>query len=106
MEYYGVTGTQLALLRSYLTNRYQYVHLESCKSELLEIKPGIPQGSILSPLFFSILINDIVNSSNKLSFLMYADDTTIYFHLEDFSSLNREHEINSELEKKLMFGFN
>ena len=34
-----------------------------------------------------------------LSFLMYADDTTIYFNLEDFSSLNREYEINRELEK-------
>ena len=75
------------------------MHFESCKSDLLEIKTGIPQGSILGPLFFSILINDIVNSSSKLSFLMYADDTTIYFNLEDFSSLNREYEINRELEK-------
>ena len=78
MEYYGVSGTPLALIKSYHTNRYQYVHFENCKSDLLEIKTGIPQGSILGPLFFSILINDIVNSSSKLSFLMYADDTTIY----------------------------
>ena len=63
------------------------------------MRTGIPQGSILDPLFFSILINDIVNSSSKLSFLMYVDDTTIYFNLEDFSSLNREYEINRELEK-------
>ena len=66
------------------------MHFESCGSDLLEIKTGIPQGSILGPLFFSILINNIVNSSSNLSFLMYADDTTIYFNLEDFSSLNRE----------------
>ena len=99
MEYYGVSGTPLALIKSYLTNRYQYVHFESCKSDLLEIKTGIPQGSILGPLFFSMLINDIVNSSSKLSFLMYADDITIYFNLEDFSFLNREYEINRELEK-------
>ena len=99
MEYYVVSGTPLALIKSYLTNRYQYVHFESCKSDLLEIKTGIPQGSILGPLFFNILINDIVNSSSKLSFLMYAEDTTIYFNLEDFSSLNREYEINRELEK-------
>ena len=90
MEYYGVSGTSLALVKSYLTNRDQYVQFESCKSDLLEIKTGIPQGSILAPLFFSILINDIVNSSIKFSFLMYADDTTIYFNLEDF---------NRELEK-------
>ena len=99
LEYYGVDGTPLALIKSYLNNRYQYVQLENCKSDLLEVKTGIPQGSILGPLFFSVLINDIVNSSNKLSFLMYADDTTIYFNLEDFPALNREQEINKELEK-------
>ena len=79
--------------------RYKYVHFEGCKSDLLEIKTGIPQGSILGPLFFSILLNVIANSSNKLSFLMYADDTTIYFNLEDFPSFNREYVINGELEK-------
>ena len=99
LEYYGVDGTPLALIKSYLSNRYQYVQFENCKSELLEVKTGIPQGSILGPLFFSVLINDIVKSSSKLSFLMYADDTTIYFNLEDFPALNREQEINKELEK-------
>ena len=99
LEYYGVDGTPLALIKSYLSNRYQYVQFENCKSDLLEVKTGIPQGSILGPLFLSVLINDIVKSSSKLSFLMYADDTTIYFNLEDFPALNREQEINKELEK-------
>ena len=99
LEYYGVDGTPLALIKSYLSNRYQYVQFENCKSDLLKVKTGIPQGSILGPLFFSVLINDIVKSSRKLSFLMYADDTTIYFNLEDFPALNREQEINKELEK-------
>ena len=72
----------------------------TCISKVfLEIKTGFPQGSILGPLFFSILINDIVNSSIKLTFLMYANDTTIFFNLENFPAINREHEINRELEK-------
>ena len=99
LEYYGVDGTPLALIKSYLNNRYQYVQFENCKSDLLLVKTGIPQGSILGPLFFSVLINNIVKSSSKLSFLMYADDTTIYVNLEDFPALNREQEINKELEK-------
>ena len=70
LEYYGVDGTPLALIKSYLHNRYQYVQFENCKSDLLEVKIGIPQGSILGPLFFSVSINDIVKSSSKLSFLM------------------------------------
>ena len=45
------------------------------------------------------MINDLVNSSNKFKFLMYADDTTIYFNLEDFPIENREVFINDELEK-------
>ena len=87
------------MIRSYLTNRFQYVQFENSESDLSEIKAGIPQGSILGPLFFNIMINDIVNSSNKFNFLIYADDTTIYFNLEDFPSENREVLINDELEK-------
>ena len=51
MEYYRISGTPLALIKSFLTNRYQYVHFKSCKSDLSEIKTGISQGSILGPLF-------------------------------------------------------
>ena len=99
LKYYGVDGTSLALIKSYLTNRYQYVPFENSDSELLEIVTGIPQGSILGPLFFSVFINDLVNSSNKFQFLMYADDTTIYFNLDEFPRENREIAVNNELEK-------
>ena len=53
MEYYGVSAVSLALVKSYLTNRYQYVQFESCKSDLVEIKTGITQGSILGSLFLA-----------------------------------------------------
>ena len=99
LKYYGVRGTSLALIKSSLTNRYQYVQFENSDSELLEIVTGIPQGSILGPLFLSVFINDLVNSSNKFQFLMYADDTTIYFNLVKFPRENREIAVNSELEK-------
>ena len=99
LKYYGVDGTSLALIKSYLTNRYQYVQFENSDSELLEIVAGIPQGSILGPLFFSIFINDLVNSSDNFQFLMYADDTTIYFNLDEFPRENREIAVNNELEK-------
>ena len=99
LKYYGVTDTALDLIRSYLTNRKQYVVFNSCQSDYSEIYTGVPQGSILSPLFFSIYINDLINVSNRLNFLMYADDTTIYFNLEEFDHLNKEGDINGELEK-------
>ena len=75
------------------------MQFEKSESGLREIKTGIPQGSILGPLFFSVFINDLVNSSTKFQFLLYADDTIIYFNLDDFPLVNREIEINCELEK-------
>ena len=99
LNYYGITGKELQLLTNYLQNRKQYVIFNNHESELTEITTGVPQGSILGPLLFSITINDLKKSSKKLRFLMYADDTTIYFNLEDFHSNNFEMEINAELQK-------
>ena len=50
-------------------------------------------------LLFSIFISDFIHVTDKLKFSMYADDTTIYFSLEDFDPATRERDINSELEK-------
>ena len=72
-------------MKNYLIDRKQYIKYNVHESDLMAIKTGVPQGSILGPLLFSICINDQVTVSNKLNFLMYADDTTIYFNLEDFS---------------------
>ena len=52
---YGIPGNSLSLIKSYLTNRFQYVYFKNSESDLLEIKTGIPQGSILGPLNFLYL---------------------------------------------------
>ena len=56
LQYYGIHGTPLELLKSYLSNRKQYVEIEDTKSKMLDISTGIPQGSILGPLLFIIII--------------------------------------------------
>ena len=79
LKYYGVADTALDLMKRNLTNKKQYVIFDGCQSEHTGIYTGVPQGSILGPLFFSIYINNLITVSDRLNFLMYADDTTIYF---------------------------
>ena len=89
LKFYGIIGTPSQLLDKYLRNRYQFVAFKNINSHLQEIRTGIPQGSNLGPLFFSIYINDlIIKSRNIFNYLMYADDTALYFNLEDIDSVN------------------
>ena len=89
LKYYGVTDTAFDIMKSYLTNRKQYVVFDSCQSEHVEIYTGVSQGSRLSPLFFIIYNSDLIKVSIRLNFIMYADNTAIYFNLEDFDLVAR-----------------
>ena len=63
LHYYGVTGVLFEPIRSYLTNRQQYVKFKTLESDYMDVKSGVPQCSILGSLLFSIYINDIVTVS-------------------------------------------
>lgn len=99
LKYYGVRDKANTLIETYLLHRKQRVQFGSNLSDETYTKTGVPQGSILGPLLFSVYINDLIKATDNFNYLMYADDTTLYFNLENFHSANREEAINSELDR-------
>ena len=102
LSYYGIRGNAFNLCKSYLTNRKQFVEYDSCQSDLLPITTGVPQGSILGPLFFLIYMNDFDRSTNMFRFIMYADDTTLLASLSSTNSnTNTETSTNTNTNNEL-----
>ena len=71
---FGIGGGLLKLFSSYLSDRYQCVKVGDVYSEYASVASGVPQGSILGPLLFVILINDFPDVCNTSLFFLYADD--------------------------------
>ena len=67
-------------IRSYLSDRYQRVKTDSGFSPWERVINGVPQGSILGPLLFLILISDMRISIWNGSYITYADDTNLYWN--------------------------
>ena len=97
LEHYGIRGAALQWFQSYLSNRRQYVFVNEISSSLKFVTCGVPQGSILGPLLFILYINDIVCCSDVLKFILFADDTNIFYSHLDSGKL--EEIVNGELVK-------
>ena len=77
LKAYGVRDNELDLLRSYLSGRTQYVHINGCHSSPRTVLAGVPQGSIFGPILFLLFINDLPSAAQHSTVDIYADDTTL-----------------------------
>ena len=80
LELHGTTDTNYAWIKSYLSDRLQYIKIdENSRTEYCVVKCGVPQGSILGPLLFLLYVNDLKNASSILDPVMFADDTNLFY---------------------------
>ena len=74
---YGIRGSAINLIKSYLGNRLQKVKLNNVNSQFLSVNMGVPQGTILGPLLFLLYINDLLLEIPEDNIVSYADDTAV-----------------------------
>ena len=86
----GVAGKALQWFNSYLSDRTYCVTVNNAKSEVKRLERGVPQGSVLGPLLFTLYTTEIswLLESHGVKYMLFADDTQYYFILESEVSAN------------------
>jgi len=93
---FGIEGLSLDWISSYLADRSQHVRVGSSRSPPTVCVHGVPQGSVLGPILFSLYIAPVANiiSAFNVSHHQYADDTQLYIalnhdNIDDTSNLTQ-----------------
>ena len=90
----GISGELLNILVDFLNNRKQRVVLNGQTSNWIDVKAGVPQGSIMGPLLFLIYINDLPEGLITNAKL-FADDTSLFSVVRDIAASTEE--LNNDL---------
>lgn len=102
LNYVGFSDVSLQLVLSFLSNRVQRVVLDENTSDDLEVTSGVPQGSILGPLLYTVYTSQFEKSLSDCKCHLYADDTQVYLTF-DPSNINLANDcINADLNNLLI----
>ena len=74
----GLVGNAWKFFEAYLNDRRQFVSINGHRSDVLPVPSGVPQGSILGPMLFTVYINSLPEALQSATCLLYAEDTKCY----------------------------
>lgn len=100
LECYGLRGKIHGILKNYLSDRQQYVKIDNVTSDPRTITYGVPQGTVLGPLLFTIYINSLLTLKTSGTVLSFADDTAILYQANSWENLKRSVEIDFRIISK------
>lgn len=97
LHFIGLTEKAISLLSNYLTGRRQRVVINNESSNILEVSSGVPQGSILGPLLYTVYTCNFFSYITYCRYHFYADDTQLYYSFDASDVQQASDNINLDL---------
>jgi hypothetical protein len=99
LHYVGFHQAASNFISSFLSNRKQRVVIDGNFSNYLNVAIGVPQGSVLGPLLYSIFTSTFPEVLHYCKYHLYADDTQLYFRFKPNDVLTANYQLNSDLKE-------